>query len=83
MSFHPIIYYYYLNKWIFEEYIYFIFAGLLLILSFGTFVLSQRFQKPILFDSKIEGKGLDKTESLRKAIEMLRDALKPSKQEKE
>ena len=60
-----------------------------MIFSTWTFVISQRFQKPILFDSRTENERQDNLTSLTKAVENQTlkitefvDLLKPKKDEK-
>jgi hypothetical protein len=60
MSFHPLVYLYYLGKWeVTNVVVFYILLALLLITSGWTFVLSQRFQRPILFDRRTEEERQD------------------------
>ena len=70
MSFHPLVYLYYYGKWdVFDKRFFYIVMILLIIISCWTFIISQRFQKPILFDSRAEEQRLDNIDKLTKAVE--------------
>ncbi|MFX0204065.1 MAG: pentapeptide repeat-containing protein [Candidatus Hodarchaeota archaeon] len=85
MSFHPLVYLYYSGKWeVINIGVFGILLALLLIFSGWTFVLSQRFQRPILFDRRTEEERQDNLTKLTKAVEAqtatiteLIDILKP------
>jgi len=44
--------------------------------SIWTFVLSQRFQKPILFDSRTEAKRMEQSQQMARAIDELSEIKK-------
>ena len=77
MSFHPLFYLYYVGKWeffdgklaILNSLIFIIFLTLLLFFSGRMFLLSQSFQRPILFDTRTEEKRQDNLTKLTKAVE--------------
>jgi hypothetical protein len=70
MSFHGLIYIYYVKKWeIFNNPVFYILSALLIIFSLWTMVLSQRFQKPILFDRETEEERQNDLARLTKAVE--------------
>jgi predicted PurR-regulated permease PerM len=89
MSFHPIVYIYFLYKWLQHPQlvnilIFNISIVLLLMLAGWTFIISQRFQRPILFDKRTEEERLDNLTKLTQAVEAqtsvvedLVDLLKP------
>ncbi|UCE08133.1 MAG: pentapeptide repeat-containing protein [bacterium] len=70
MTFHPLVYLYFWGTWeAFYSVVCTIFVGLLLVLSIWTFILSQRFQKPILFDTNTESEQQSDIEKLTEAVE--------------
>ena len=85
MSFHPIVFVYFLNKWkVFDLLglqknigitIFIIISVIALIFSGWTFIISQRFQKPFLFDRKTEEEHQDDLVRLTKAVELQTEAI--------
>jgi hypothetical protein len=69
MSFHGTVYIYYAKKWdIFSPLAFWILSALIVIFSSWTFIISQRFQKPILFDSQTEKERKDNIEKLTETV---------------
>jgi hypothetical protein len=78
LSFHPLVYIYFLEKWktfslisqtkSISITIFIIFSLLTVFVVLWTFLLSQRFQKPILFDRRTEEDRKDNIEELKLAV---------------
>ena len=77
MTFHPVVYIYFLERWNgLQLFGYAFIMVILLILSFWTFAISQRFQKPILFDAKQEKERKTDIEKLTMAVDNQTDELR-------
>jgi len=83
MSFHVLFYMLFLGKWnVFDLTSLLgainmaVLVTLLLGVSIWTFVLSQRFQKPILFDSRTEAKRMEQSQQMARAIDELSEIKK-------
>jgi hypothetical protein len=78
MSFHPIVFVYFLNKWKVINLlglqnnvsisIFIILSFVALILTGWTFIISQRFQRPILFDSRTKEERKENIDKYTKVI---------------
>lgn len=81
MSFHPLVYLYFIREWnvkgweLFNIPAQYLFIIPLLLLSSCTFIISQRFQKPILFDQKTEEEHQREKANIEKAIELQTEAV--------
>jgi hypothetical protein len=70
MTFHPSVYLYYWfsGKWEASTMVYLIFLIPLMVFSLWIFIISQRFQKPILFDTRTENERKDNLTELAMAV---------------
>lgn len=69
MSFHGVIYISYAKKWaIFDPLVFWFLSVLIVIFCSWTFLISQKFQKPILFDRRTEEERKDNIEKLTEVV---------------
>jgi Pentapeptide repeats (8 copies) len=71
MAFHPLVYLYFLfgKQWPYPRWVFIVFGVPLLFLSWRVFSISQRFQRPILFDRRTEEERQSDLAKLAKSVE--------------
>ena len=71
LSFHGLVFIYYVKQWaIFPAPVFYILSAFLIFVSTWTTVLSQQFQKPILFDRKTEEERRTELAKLSEMVEL-------------
>lgn len=71
MAFHPLVYLFFVfgNRWLYPKWVFIVFGVVLSFLSGWVFLISQLFQRPILFDRKTEEEHQSDLARLAKSVE--------------